>query len=72
MTYSYTEYGVIVDRTSAGLGYRFAESYRDLGQAIEAAEGAPGKYMFPAVVKSRFVTMTDWQPLTPERDVTTS
>lgn len=59
---TYVEYGVIVDRTSKGLGYFLAETYRDYDPAKKHAMASGIRYGFPAEVKQRVVTMTDWAP----------
>lgn len=60
---AYIEYGVIVDRTSAGLGYFLAETYRDYDRAKKHAMSSRIRHGYPAEVKQRVVTMTDWEPV---------
>ena len=63
---SYTEYGVIVDRTGDGLGYFLAETTRDFERAARLARRSPLAWGYPAEVKARRVYVTDWDtPLPP-------
>ena len=50
-----TEYGVIVDRTSKGLGYFLAETFTEADRARSMAAKAPDMFGFPALVQVRQV-----------------
>lgn len=60
------EYGVIVDRASKGLGYWLAETFRgrDLDRAQALADRSEALFGFPAALKQRTVTKTDWELVT--------
>ena len=62
--YSYVEYGVLVDRTAVGLGVELAETTRDFDRAERLAQRSPDAWGYPAEVRQRVVSMTDWQPMT--------
>jgi hypothetical protein len=59
--YTRIEYGVIVDRTSDGLGCYLAHTSESLSTAQMHAELQPAKY--PVQIKTRLVTRTTWKPL---------
>ena len=65
-TRAHVEYGVILDRTSKGLGYWLTETFRDLDRAQSLAFRSEALFGFPAEVKQRVVTVTDWQPIPSE------
>lgn len=56
-----TEYGVIVDRTSKGLGLYLAYTSASLPIAELRAEGLGDEY--PVEVMQRSVTTTEWEPV---------
>ena len=59
--YSYLEYGVLVDRTSVGLGVYLAKTFRFYDDAQAYADAGE---TYPSEVQQRVVSMTDWQPMT--------
>lgn len=58
-----TEYGVIVDLTDIGHGYRLAEVSHSRAVAEASAEHYRALHSRPVEVKARSVHVTDWQPL---------
>lgn len=57
-----TEYGVMVDRTSKGLGFFLAETFTEPDRAHRMAAKAMDMFGYPALVQVRRVYVTDWQP----------
>lgn len=58
--HAYTEYGVLVDRTSVGLGVLLAETTCDLERAERLASRSLEAWGYPAEVKARRVYVADW------------
>lgn len=56
-----TEYGVMVDRTSRGLGFFLAETFTEADRAHRMAAKAVDMFGYPATVQVRRVYVTDWQ-----------
>lgn len=61
MSWTEHQFGVIVDRTSKGLGFYLAHTGNSLNTAKIHAELVPEE--FPVEIKCRVVTYSDWESL---------